>query len=108
MVPGSGLEPARGRPQGIFVPLQLSLLHARAMHFVVWTLPLPSRHRSLPAVGLGRGRQVSTLSLTDGRSAVSPAVDGLSSVLQPPCRAAVPPTLTPFTPAVSGPGAQML
>src|SRR5437764_11792992 len=40
--------------------------------------------RSLPAAGLGRGRQVSTLSLTDGRSAVSPAVGGLSSVLQPP------------------------
>ena len=28
MVPGAGLEPARGFPQGIFVPLQLSLLHA--------------------------------------------------------------------------------
>ena len=27
-VPGAGLEPARGCPQGIFVPLQLSLLHA--------------------------------------------------------------------------------
>ena len=30
MVPGAGLEPARGFPQGIFVPLQLSLLHARS------------------------------------------------------------------------------
>jgi len=27
-MPGAGLEPARGCPQGIFVPLQLSLLHA--------------------------------------------------------------------------------
>jgi len=27
-MPGAGLEPARGFPQGIFVPLQLSLLHA--------------------------------------------------------------------------------
>src|ERR1700756_5943162 len=62
VVPGAGLEPARGFPQGIFVPLQLSLLHARAMHFVVWTLPLPSRQHSLRAAGLGRGRQVSTLS----------------------------------------------
>jgi hypothetical protein len=62
VVPGAGLEPARGFPQGIFVPLQLSLLHARAMHFVVWTLPLPSRQHSISAAGLGRGRQVSTLS----------------------------------------------
>src|SRR6516165_7241564 len=30
VVPGAGLEPARGFPQGIFVPLQLSLLHARS------------------------------------------------------------------------------
>ncbi len=28
LVPGAGIEPARGFPQGIFVPLQLSLLHA--------------------------------------------------------------------------------
>ena len=30
LVPGAGLEPARGFPQGIFVPLQLSPLPARA------------------------------------------------------------------------------
>jgi hypothetical protein len=50
---------------------------------------------------LGRGRQVSTLS---ARSRAR-----LSSVLQAPeAGAAVPPTLTPFTPAVSERGAQCL
>jgi hypothetical protein len=29
-LPGAGLEPAWGLPQGIFIPLQLSLLHAFA------------------------------------------------------------------------------
>ena len=46
VVPGAGIEPARGFPQGIFVPLQLSPLHARRHAFVVWTLPLPSRTRA--------------------------------------------------------------
>ena len=45
-LPGAGIEPARGFPQGIFVPLQLSPLHARGYAFVVWTLPLPSRKRT--------------------------------------------------------------
>src|SRR5215831_16140794 len=45
LVPGAGIEPARGFPQGIFVPLQLSPLHAAGHAFVVWTLPLPSRKR---------------------------------------------------------------
>jgi hypothetical protein len=45
MVPGAGLEPARGYPRGIFIPLQLSLLHTTARAFVVWTLPLPYRKR---------------------------------------------------------------
>src|SRR2546430_11078819 len=45
-LPGAGLEPARGLPQGIFIPLQLSLLHT-SRAFVVWTLPLPSRDHSL-------------------------------------------------------------
>ena len=41
-----------------------------------------------------------------GEQHEQPDRPGLSSVLQPPQRAAVPPTLTPFTPAVSEPGAQ--
>ena len=53
--------------------------------------------------GSGRGRQVSTLSRAAAEDAGPP---GLSSVLQPPRRAAGPPNLTPFTPAVSEPGAQ--
>jgi len=73
-----------------------------------FAIPRPESAR-----GLGRGRQVSTLSLageprrtnTARRGALAAA---LSSVLQPPSRAAVSPTLTPFTPAVSGPGAQAL
>src|ERR1700694_5603259 len=83
-VPGAGLEPARGLPQGIFIPLQLSLLHAshasHASHaFVVWTLPLPSRKHSFCAHGLGRGHQVSTLSLaghetTTGTRRVDPGL----------------------------------
>ena len=104
MVPGAGLEPARGFPQGIFVPLQLSLLHASqaspaCICGLDFTFAIP---RPESARGLGRGRQVSTLSLAGERAAA------LSSVLQPPSRAAVSPTLTPFTPAVSGPGAQAL
>jgi len=62
MVPGAGIEPARGFPQGIFLPLQLSPLHADAMHlwsglYLCHPAALVARH------GLGRGRQVSTLSL---------------------------------------------
>ena len=54
VVPGAGIEPARGFPQGIFVPLQLSRLHARGHAFVVWTLPLPSRNRcSRPRIRQG-------------------------------------------------------
>ena len=44
-LPGAGLEPAWGYPRGIFLPLQLSLLHTTARAFVVWTLPLPYRKR---------------------------------------------------------------
>src|SRR2546421_8907258 len=44
LVPGAGLEPAWGCPRGIFLPLQLSLLHTQGSRaFVVWTLPLPCR-----------------------------------------------------------------
>ena len=52
-MPGAGVEPARGFPQGIFVPLQLSLLHAPSHAFVVWTLPLPSRMRPRPRIRQG-------------------------------------------------------
>ena len=47
MVPGAGLEPARGFPQGIFVPLQLSLLHARSTCIcgLDFTFAIPSRAR---------------------------------------------------------------
>ena len=45
---------------------------------------------------LGRGRQVSTL------SPIRLPRPGLSSVLQPPFRAAVPPNLTPFTQSFPG------
>ena len=69
-LPGAGLEPAWGLPQGIFIPLQLSLLHA-SHAFVVWTLPLPSRKHSFCAHGLGRGHQVSTLSLAGHETDIS-------------------------------------
>ncbi len=46
---------------------------------------------------LGRGRQVSTLSSSQRALTVSRPGPKLSSVLQPPSRAAVPPSLTPFT-----------
>ena len=61
-LPGAGIEPARGFPQGIFVPLQLSPLHVNAMH--LWSgLYLCHPVNARRGHGLGRGRQVSTLSL---------------------------------------------
>ena len=61
-MPGAGIEPARGFPQGIFLPLQLSLLQADAMH--LWSgLYLCHPVNARRGHGLGRGRQVSTLSL---------------------------------------------
>jgi hypothetical protein len=45
-LPGAGIEPARGFPQGIFV-LATAFAAARQMHaFGVWTLPLPCRARA--------------------------------------------------------------
>ena len=62
VVPGAGIEPARGFPQGIFLPLLLSPLHAEAMH--LWSgLYLCHPVALVAQNGLGRGRQVSTLSL---------------------------------------------
>jgi len=62
VVPGAGIEPARGFPQGIFVPLRLSPLHGNAMH--LWSgLYLCHPVNARRGHGLGRGRQVSTLSL---------------------------------------------
>src|SRR4029077_4715009 len=74
-------------------------------------------HAAGAAHGLGRSRQVSTLSLvrrsvpalkpklSEQRSCDRPR---LSSVLQTPRGATVPPTLTPFTSAVSEPSAQFV
>ena len=69
-MPGAGIEPARGFPQGIFLPTTAfaaarrvrSSPWARALRraFGVWTLSLPCRGHT--PRGLGRGRQVSTLS----------------------------------------------
>jgi len=92
LVPGAGVEPAWGCPQGIFVPATAFAAVLDVSTFGVWTLPLPCRNPSMTDCDLGRGRQVSTLS---PRVAVAKH-EALSSVLQPPLRAAVPPTLTPF------------
>src|SRR6185312_15906429 len=84
-------------PKGFSYPLQLSLLRACAhLGSGLYLCPVAG----VDSCELGRGRQVSTLSRR------LPAC-GLSSVLQPPRRAAGSPTLTPFTPAVSAPGAQI-
>ena len=60
MVPGAGLEPARCCHQGIFIPAT-AFAAAPAGAFGVWTLSLPWRRGAV-----GRSRQVSTLSRTDG------------------------------------------
>jgi hypothetical protein len=78
-VPGAGIEPARGFPQGIFVPLQLSLLHAECHAFVVWTLPLPPR---APIAHRDQAGAVKSLHFP-GRGRTSWPT-GLSSVLQAP------------------------
>lgn len=62
MVPGAGVEPARGYPQGIFLPTT-AFAAALKNTFVVWTLPLPTIQAKKLGYGLGRSRQVSTLSL---------------------------------------------
>ena len=58
MVPGAGIEPAWGYPRGIFVP---ATAFAAALRSRIWSLDflfaVSRRSR-----GLGRGRQVSTLS----------------------------------------------
>ena len=51
-----------GSPKGFSYPYSFRCCMHEAHAFVVWTLPLPSRTRSRLG-GLGRGRQVSTLSL---------------------------------------------
>jgi hypothetical protein len=49
MVPGAGLEPARGYPQGIFLPATafaaapVVYLAVTRVAFGVWTLPSPCR-----------------------------------------------------------------
>jgi hypothetical protein len=112
-LPGAGLEPAWGYPRGIFLPATaFAAARAAGAHaFGVWTLPLPYRRATRikhASGGLGRGRQVSTLSRRP--RGPRPAKQGprgtvrLSSVLQPPRRAAGSPTLTPFTPGVSASG----
>jgi hypothetical protein len=89
VVPGAGIEPARGFPQGIFV-LTTAFAAAWCHHaFGVWTLPLPCR-----AGDLGRGRQVSTLSSPHGQL-------GLARGCSHPNTWTGSPTLTPFTAGVS-------
>jgi hypothetical protein len=66
----------------------------------IWSLDFTfAMALTFPALSdLGRGRQVSTLSSSQRtHSDVSARGAKLSSVLQPPSRAAVPPSLTPFT-----------
>ncbi len=113
VVPGAGIEPARGFPQGIFVPLRLSPLpgghHGICGLDFTFAIPQPPaalRIRQEPSslyTFLGGTCDDQDTHRQPTEANVEPR---LSSVLQPPSRAAVPPTLTPFTPAVSGPGAQ--
>lgn len=89
--------------EGFSYPLQLSLLGRSQWRgpFGVWTFSLPCAYRCATGERLGRGRQVSTL------SARSSGCARLSSGLQSRVRGAGSPNLTPFTPAVSAPGAQI-
>lgn len=104
LVPGAGLEPARGlSPEGFSYHCGFRGCALWSGAFVVWTFSLPCR---LLIRDLGRGRQVSTLSPAPGR--YGSGRPGLSSGSPPPSRAEVSPNLTPFTLAVSGPGAQYL
>jgi hypothetical protein len=105
-MPGTGLEPVRGRPRGIF--LLTTAFAAARRGFAGSHLESGLYLCPVARTRVSRGRQVSTLS-SPPRGARSAATSArLSSVLQPPVRAAVPPTLTPFTPAVSERGAQCL
>ena len=72
ILPGAGLEPARGRPRGIFIPTT-AFAAARGCggpQARIWSLDfiftMPGRplHHLHAARGLGGGRQVSTLSAT--------------------------------------------
>ena len=119
MVPGAGLEPARPfRAEGFSYSLQLSLL-SLATHLesglYLCHFSVRVRHGKL-----GRGRQVSTLSPGSDpvqlaelvgvtvRASSKRGSRGLSSGLQAPrCGGTGSPNLTPFTPAVSEPGAQI-
>jgi hypothetical protein len=91
-------------PEGFSYPLQLSLLPPRARRKRIWGLDFtftvpraanarvrrgPSSLYTFPMRAAGRG---------------TGSAGGLSSVLQPPRRAAGLPTLTPFTPGVSASG----
>jgi hypothetical protein len=87
LVPGAGLEPARPCGRGIFV-LATAFAAELANSFGVWTFSLPwsggVTHQTL-----GRGRQVSTLSLEAPRNQPRRTVaglEGLSSGLQSPRR----------------------
>ncbi len=101
-MPGAGIEPARGCPQGIFVPTTAFAAARTAAR--IWgldfTFTVPVARCELP----GQVGAVKSLHFPRGRSERR----GLSSVLQPPSRAAGSPTLTPFTPGVSDLGAQLL
>lgn len=122
-MPGAGVEPAWGCPRGIFLPAtafaaarRSRLAAACAPHlgsglYLCRAAP-PWRTR---APGCMRFRQgPSSLYTFPGRRARGDSArgkygrSGLSSVLQPPRRAAVPPNLTPFTPGVSRPGCSMV
>ena len=101
-------------PEGFSYPLQLSLLRA-PRDARIWgldfTFALPPS--AGPKRGARRVRQgpsslytfpsASTVRALQGKG-IGEKATGLSSVLQPPRRAAGSPTLTPFTPGVSASG----
>ena len=98
-MPGAGIEPARGFPRGIFV---LTTAFAAACVFAcIWSLDFTF---ALSRVARVRQGPSSLYTFNAGSLVAKPA--RLSSVLQPPRHAAVPPTLTPFTSAVSARSAQ--
>jgi hypothetical protein len=59
MVPGAGVEPARGFPRGIFIPS--TAFAAALLKTHLW--PGLSLYPIIANYDLGRSRQVSTLSL---------------------------------------------
>jgi hypothetical protein len=95
MVPGAGVEPARSRLRGIFIPAT-AFAAARGITRICgldFTF-------ALSCTGT-RGRQEPSSLYTSRDAHGFTMRAGFSSGLPPPSRAEVPPNLTPFTPAVS-------